>query len=93
MVYVAVEQPSPKGEAILVPKGSSIVRISDLKGKTVALNKGSNVHYLLVQALAKAGLAFRDVNVVSLPPAEGRAALENGTIDAWVIWDRDRPRL
>jgi len=87
MVYVAVEQPSPKSEAIIVPKGSAIATLADLKGKTVALNKGSNVHYLLVRALAKGGLALKDVNVVYLPPAEGRAAFENGTVDAWVIWD------
>lgn len=87
MVYVAVEQPSPKSEAIIVPESSPILRIADLKGKSVALNKGSNVHYLLVQALASVGLTLRDLNVVYLPPAEGRAAFENGTIDAWVIWD------
>lgn len=87
MVYVAVEQPSPKSEGIIVPKSSPITRIAELEGKSVALNKGSNVHYLLLRALAKEGLTLRDVNVVYLPPAEGRAAFENGTIDAWVIWD------
>jgi ABC-type nitrate/sulfonate/bicarbonate transport system substrate-binding protein len=50
-VYVAHEPPAPKGEAILVPKDSKITSVSDLKGKRVALNKGSNVHYLLVRAL------------------------------------------
>jgi sulfonate transport system substrate-binding protein len=87
MVYVAVERPSPKSEAIIVPKSSPISRTAELKGKSVALNKGSNVHYLLLRALAKDGLTLRDVNVVYLPPAEGRAAFENGTVDAWVIWD------
>jgi sulfonate transport system substrate-binding protein len=87
MVYVAVEQPSPENEAILVPKGSAASSIADLKGKTVALNKGSNVHYFLVRALEKAGLKYTDVNVAFLAPADARAAFENGTVDAWVIWD------
>jgi len=87
LVYVAVDRPSPKNEAILVPRDSSIHTLADLKGKTVALNKGSNVHYFLVRALAKAGLGYRDVQVAFLPPADARAAFENGTIDAWVIWD------
>ena len=54
--YVAYEPPAPKGEAILVPKDSKIASVADLKGRKVALNKGSNVHYLLVKALEKAGV-------------------------------------
>src|SRR6266850_861817 len=54
--YVAYEPPAPKGEAILVPKDSKLTSVADLKGKKVALNKGSNVHYLLVKALEKAGV-------------------------------------
>jgi len=45
------------------------------------------VHYLLVQALQKAGLAYTDVQAVYLPPADARAAFERGAVDAWVIWD------
>src|SRR4030088_774716 len=52
--YVAYEPPAPKGEAILVPKDSKLTSVADLRGKKVALNKGSNVHYLLVKALEKA---------------------------------------
>ena len=51
LLYVAYEPPAPKGEAILVPKDSPIKTVADLKGKKIALNKGSNVHYLLVKAL------------------------------------------
>ena len=53
----------------------------------IALNKGSNVHYLLVQALAKAGLTPADIRSVFLPPADARAAFERGSVDAWAIWD------
>ncbi|MBV8591453.1 MAG: sulfonate ABC transporter substrate-binding protein [Acetobacteraceae bacterium] len=87
LLYVAFEPPSPQGEAILVPKDSPIRSIAELKGKQVALNKGSNVHFLLVQALARAGLKPTDITPVYLAPSDGRAAFERGAIDAWVIWD------
>jgi sulfonate transport system substrate-binding protein len=70
-----------------VPKGSAIQTLAELKGKTVALNKGSNVHFFLVRALEKVGLKYADVKVAFLAPADARAAFENGNVDAWVIWD------
>jgi sulfonate transport system substrate-binding protein len=85
--YVAYEPPAPKGEAILVPKDSKLTSIADLKGKKVALNKGSNVHYLLVKALEKAGVKYSEIEPVFLAPADARAAFERGAVDAWVIWD------
>jgi len=85
--YVAYEPPAPKGEAILVPKDSKIASVADLKGKKVALNKGSNVHYLLVKALEKAGVKYSEIEPVFLAPADARAAFERGAVDAWVIWD------
>ncbi|WP_241840640.1 sulfonate ABC transporter substrate-binding protein [Fictibacillus sp. S7] len=87
LVYVGNEPPNPKGEAILVPKGSTIKSVKDLKGKKIALNKGSNVHYLLVKALEKAGVQYKDIQPAFLPPADARAAFEKGEVDAWVIWD------
>ncbi|WP_462380510.1 sulfonate ABC transporter substrate-binding protein [Pseudomonas sp. Marseille-QA0892] len=87
LLYVAHEPPAPKGEAILVPKSSPITSVGELKGKKVVLNKGSNVHYLLVRALEEAGLAYSDIQPVYLPPADARAAFERGSVDAWVIWD------
>ncbi|MHC2464902.1 sulfonate ABC transporter substrate-binding protein [Bradyrhizobium embrapense] len=85
--YVAYEPPAPKGEAILVPKDSPIKSVTDLRGKKVALNKGSNVHYLLVKALEKAGVKYSEIEPVFLAPADARAAFERGAVDAWVIWD------
>ena len=87
LLYVAYEPPAPASEAILVPKGSSLTSVADLKGKKVALNKGSNVHYLLVRALEDAGLSINDITPIYLPPADARAAFERGSVDAWVIWD------
>jgi sulfonate transport system substrate-binding protein len=87
LIYVGYEPPAPKGEAILVPKDSPIRKVEELKGKKVALNKGSNVHYLLVRALEDAGISVKDIQPVYLPPADARAAFEQGSVDAWVIWD------
>jgi sulfonate transport system substrate-binding protein len=87
LLYVGVEPAAPVGEAIIVPKDSPIQSVADLKGKRIALNKGSNVHYLLVQALGSAGLTPKDIESVYLVPADARAAFERGSIDAWVIWD------
>ncbi|MDQ7983599.1 sulfonate ABC transporter substrate-binding protein [Pseudomonas sp. G34] len=87
LLYVAFEPPAPTSEAILVPKDSPIKSVAELKGKKVVLNKGSNVHYLLVRALEDAGLKYSDIQPVYLPPADARAAFERGSVDAWVIWD------
>ncbi len=87
LLYVAHEPPAPTGEAILVPKDSPINSVAELKGKKVVLNKGSNVHYLLVRALEDAGLKYSDIQPIYLPPADARAAFERGSVDAWVIWD------
>ncbi len=87
LLYVAHEPPAPTSEAILVPKDSALKSVSELKGKKIALNKGSNVHYLLVRALEDAGLKYSDIQPVYLPPADARVAFERGSVDAWVIWD------
>jgi len=87
LLYVAYEPPAPTSEAILVPRDSTIRSVSELKGKKVALNKSSNVHYLLVRALEEAGLKYSDIQTVYLPPSDARAAFERGSVDAWVIWD------
>ncbi|SDH92686.1 sulfonate ABC transporter substrate-binding protein [Pseudomonas panipatensis] len=87
LLYVAFEPPAPTSEAILLPKDSPIHSVAELKGKKVALNKGSNVHYLLVRALENAGLKYSDIQPVYLPPADARAAFERKSVDAWVIWD------
>ncbi|MDN3919270.1 sulfonate ABC transporter substrate-binding protein [Roseateles violae] len=86
-VYIGNDPAAPEAEAIVVPKDSSIRSVAELKGKKIALNKGSNVHYLLVRALERAGLKYSDVQPVFLPPADARAAFERGAVDAWAIWD------
>jgi len=87
LVYVAYEPVGGSAEAILVREDSPIQTVEDLRGKTVALNKGSNVHYLLVRALEEAGIEYSDIETVFLPPGDARPAFEQGVLDAWVIWD------
>lgn len=87
LAYVANDAPSPKAEALLVPADSPIRSLSELKGKKVAVAKGSNAHYLLVKALEKGGLSYGDVTPVFLTPSDARAAFQTGAIDAWAVWD------
>jgi sulfonate transport system substrate-binding protein len=87
IVYVAEEAASPTAQAILVPKGSTLGGIEALKGKKVAVTKGSGSHYLLLAALASKQLGFKDITPAYLSPADGRAALVSGNVDAWVAWD------
>lgn len=87
LVYVANQPAAPLAEALIVLKDSAIQSVQDLKGKRVVLNKGSNVHYLLLKVLEAKHLKLDDIQVVYLPPADARAAFEKGAVDAWVIWD------
>jgi sulfonate transport system substrate-binding protein len=86
LVYVGATVPRPYVEAILV-KDDSLQKPAQLKGKRIALNKGSNVHYFLVKLLEKHGLQYGDVTPVWLAPADARAAFERGSVDAWAIWE------
>lgn len=87
IAYVAHEPPSPRGEAILVPRDSPIRDVAGLRGRKVAFNRGSNVHYLVVRALEAAGLRYADIEPQFLAPADARVAFERRTVDAWAIWD------
>jgi sulfonate transport system substrate-binding protein len=87
LVYVANDPPSAKGEAVLVPANSPIKSLADLKGKTIAVAKGSNSHYLLVKALEKGGVSYSDIKPAYLTPSDARAAFQNGSVDAWSVWD------
>ncbi|MDR7274010.1 aliphatic sulfonate ABC transporter substrate-binding protein [Catenuloplanes atrovinosus] len=77
----------PQGEAVLVKEASGIRSFADLRGKRVALNKGSNVHWLLVKLLERHGMTLADLDVRYLKPAEARPAFDSDQVDAWIIWD------
>ncbi|MDZ4076379.1 MAG: sulfonate ABC transporter substrate-binding protein [Hylemonella sp.] len=87
LLYVGAEPPKPDSSAILVLKDSPVKKLADLKGRKIALQKGSSAHYLLVRAVEKAGLQWSDIQPVYLAPADARAAFERKSVDAWAIWD------
>ncbi|MFN9474854.1 aliphatic sulfonate ABC transporter substrate-binding protein [Acidovorax sp.] len=87
LTFVAQEAPSPSAQAIVVRADSPLKTVADLKGKKIGFAKAAGAHYLLIAALEKAGLSFKDIEPAYLTPADGRAAFERGAIDAWVVWD------
>ena len=85
LLYIAAQRAG--GQAILVPPGSTLQTLHDLKGKKVAFGRGSSAHNLTIAALEKAGLTYADIQPIYLGPADAGAAFERGAIDAWTIWD------
>ncbi|AIQ60102.1 aliphatic sulfonate ABC transporter substrate-binding protein [Paenibacillus borealis] len=73
--------------AIIVPKDSPITTIEQLKGKKVAVAKGSNAFNFLYRGLDKAGLKPSDLEIIQLQPNEAQPAFETGGVDAWATWD------
>jgi sulfonate transport system substrate-binding protein len=74
-------------ENIIVPKGSPIQTLADLKGKRIAVPQGSSAHGLALLALKSVGLGPKDVELVYLSPAAGGTAFNTGKVDAWSIWN------
>jgi len=87
LVYLAADEAAPEREAILVHEGSAIEHVRDLRGKALALERGSNVHYLVIRALEEAGVGYGDVTLVFLAPEAARVAFERREVEAWAIWD------
>ena len=86
LAIVGALQANPDGSALLVPKGSGIHDVAQLKGKRIAVAQGSSADYHLLTVLTKAGMSVHDVTLVYLQPAAGLAALSSGHVDAWDIW-------
>jgi sulfonate transport system substrate-binding protein len=73
----------PEWAALVAPDGSAITSVDDLKGKQVAVTKGTDPYFFLLQSLEAEGLAPEDITVQNLQHADGWAALQNGSVDAW----------
>lgn len=87
IVYVAAEAPAPEGEAIVVHQDSPIRSVAGLRGRRVALLRGSNAHYLLIRALEEAGVGYGEVNPKFVFQDAARARFQHREVDAWVIGD------
>jgi len=75
------------GTAVLVRPDSTLKTAADLKGKSVATNRGSIGHYVTLKAITSAGLKPEDVNLRFLAPADAKLALTQGSVDAWATWE------
>ena len=77
----------PEWTALVTPKDSKIATLADLKGKRVAVTRGTDPHIFLVRALLDAGLSEKDITPVLLQHADGKTALIRGDVDAWAGLD------
>ncbi len=75
------------GDQVLVRTDSPIQSIADLRGRNIAVGKGSSAHGHILAQLKKAGLTPDDVKLVFLQPADALSAFTKGEADAWAIWD------
>ncbi|MFZ3495783.1 ABC transporter substrate-binding protein [Streptomyces sp. 5.8] len=87
ITVVGASHGSSAGEAILVPKGSTLQTPAELRGKKIAVAQGSSAHFQLIASLQQAGLTPADVQITLLQPADALAAFNSGKVDAWAVWD------
>lgn len=84
---VGSSQGNVESDAILVPANSSLKTVADLKGKNIAVAKGSSAHGQILTTLRAAGLTTKDVTLNFLQPADAYGAFTQGKVDAWATWD------
>ncbi|EHS52840.1 aliphatic sulfonates family ABC transporter, periplasmic ligand-binding protein [Rhizobium sp. PDO1-076] len=77
----------PEWTALVTRKDTGITKVEDLKGKSIAVTRGTDPHIFLVRALAEVGLTEKDVTLVLLQHADGKLALQRGDVDAWAGLD------
>src|SRR6201995_1112222 len=77
----------PEWTALVTTKDSKISKIEDLKGKRVAVTRGTDPPIFPARALLKAGLSEKDITPVLLQPPDGKTALIRGDVDAWAGLD------
>ena len=73
----------PEWAALVVGEDSPVTSVTELRGKKIAVTKGTDPYYFLLQALKANGLSRNDVEIVNLQHADGKTALERGDVDAW----------
>jgi len=84
---VAANRSDPYGTAVLTRADTGITTPAQLKGRSVATNRGSIGHYVTLRALASAGLKPGDVEFRFLAPPDAKLALVSGSVDAWATWE------
>ncbi|WP_107657631.1 ABC transporter substrate-binding protein [Nocardia suismassiliense] len=84
---VSAYQAGKDGQGIVVPKDSPLRSPEELRGKKIAVTKGSSAHAHLLAVLSKAGIKWDQIEPQYLQPPDALAALTTGRVDAWAIWD------
>jgi len=84
---IAVDKYDPYGTALVVKGESPLHSAADLKGKSIATNRGSIGHFVALKALASAGLSSKDVTFRFLTPSDAKLALTQGSVDVWATWE------
>lgn len=88
VIYLAAEQPYPRGIGLVVREQDHLTSVQDLKGKRVATGRGWNAQYLLAVALQQAGLSYKDITPAYVNnAADAVAALQSGSVQAATLWD------
>jgi len=85
LLYLAAQRGAP--QSVLLPAGSTVQTLADLKGKKLAFGRGSSAHNFALMVLEKAELRYDQIEPIYLGPADAGAAFERGVIDAWSIWE------
>jgi sulfonate transport system substrate-binding protein len=83
---IAVAHGDVNNQVILVPRGSPINDLADLKGKRVGYVRATTSHYFLIRMLQSVGLTWADITPVAMNIADGEAAFSSGRLDAWAIY-------
>jgi sulfonate transport system substrate-binding protein len=86
-VIAAVKERDSQENRLLVPNDSDITSIADLKGKKIAVPRGTSGHAFILNALKSEGLGTRDVQFAFLAPPDALAAFQSGSVDALSVWD------
>ncbi|MBA9002892.1 ABC transporter substrate-binding protein [Thermomonospora cellulosilytica] len=87
IVIIGAVESKRDGQAIVVPKNSPLRSPAELRGRKIAVAKGSSAHYHLLSVLKRHGIAYGDVQPQYLQPADALTALTGGRIDAWATWE------
>ncbi|YAL82749.1 ATP-binding cassette domain-containing protein [Dermacoccaceae bacterium W4C1] len=86
-VVATVALRNRRDSSLLVPPGSAVRSVTDLRGKRITVPKGSSAHGFVLNILHRYGVKPSEVTFVFLPPADGAAAFAQGEADAWAVWE------
>ena len=85
LLYLGAQKGAP--QSVLLPAGSRIQALTDLKGRRLAFGRGSSAHNFTLVVLEKTNLRYDEIQPIYLGPADAGPAFERGAIDAWSIWE------